>query len=106
MEATFPHESLIDQHMIDMEKDLGCFDAIKVQTADLSSSTHINGILFVWSDITGGGCWSALGKAPGFTGGLGSITKWNAPATWQIISLDSGCGGSTAATVMHEGQCH
>ena len=38
VEATFPHEDLIDKHMVAMEADLGCFDAIKVDTAELGTT--------------------------------------------------------------------
>jgi len=65
---------------------------IKVESSDLAEYTdYANGILFVWGDITGGGCWSALGQISGFTGGLGSITQWNAPS-WVVKISYSGYG--------------
>ena len=72
--------------MLALEKDLGCFDLIKVETSDLSTTNEPYGILFVWSNLLSQNtCYSALGRAPGFTGDNGAITKWNAPPTWQSI---------------------
>lgn len=87
--------------MAALAKDLGCFDVIKVPTSELAATQHVNGILFVWLP-DGQGCRSALGKAPGYTLNLDESYLRDQPATWQIISLESTCGGNTAATVQHE----
>ena len=63
--------------------------------------------MFNGEDVTGGGCFSALGRAPGFlssdtqsTSGVSSIDELGAPAGWQEISLGDGCEGP--GVVMHE----
>ena len=50
-----------------------------------------------------GGCWSALGHAPGFSGGTGNIVDiYGVPSTWQLIMLSTVCGGDKIPTVQHE----
>ena len=47
--------------MRDMEKDMGCFNVIKVPEENLINYKEYNhGIIFVWGDQTDGGCWSGL----------------------------------------------
>ena len=102
---TAEEEAQIKSHMDQMTKDLGCFEMIHVSRSDRSSSSYPNGILFVPGSKTGGGCWSALGLAPGFTGGgNGEISQWDAVSSWQVISIDpASCIGATESTVQHEG---
>ena len=87
-------EAEIDDAMTAMSKDLGCMETVKVPHAQLDTNEWTNGIMFTWATVTGGGCWSALGLAPGYTGGLGDIEALGAKPEWQIVSLDSnGCAG-------------
>ena len=70
---------------------------------------HQNGIIFVPGTRTGGGCWSAVGLAPGFTGGHHDITnRYGAPGGWQVISIDdkSCIGAEHERSVQHEGTGH
>ena len=47
--------------MREMEKDMGCFEVIKVPEENLINYKEYNhGIIFVWGDQTDGGCWSGL----------------------------------------------
>ena len=61
-----------------------------------------NGILFVWPDISGGGCWSSVGKTDGNTGNNGPITKHGTPEHWQFLALDPSCTGASQRSVEHE----
>ena len=61
-----------------------------------------NGILFIWSDVSGGGCHSAVGRADGETFDENKIEDYGAPTNWQVLALDDTCGGSSQATVEHE----
>ena len=63
-------ETEIDAAMTAMSKDLGCMEAVKVPHAELGTNEWTNGIMFTWTTLTGGGCWSALGLAPGWTNEL------------------------------------
>lgn len=92
----------IDAAMSAMNRDLGCINIVKVPHSELGSNKHTHGIMFAWETLTGGGCWSALGNAPGYTGGLGDIEDLGAKPEWQIISLAASCGGLTKSTIQHE----
>ena len=72
----------------------------------MASSFYRHGIVFIDGDSDGyGGCWSALGLAPGFRGSATKkVEEFGAPPTWQVISLAEGCGGNTRNTVQHEVQ--
>ena len=59
-------ESAIVGHMADLEDDLGCFNLEFVPHADLMTTSHTNGVMFTFH--RGFGCFSALGKTPGFAG--------------------------------------
>ena len=84
-------------------EDLGCVKTVKVDRADLSSTEWAAGIMFVWENYTGGGCWSGLGQISGYSAGVfQSMTQTGAPAGWQVIAMAEDCGGGTAATVHHE----
>lgn len=48
-----------------------------------SSAPYTNGIIFAFEDITGFGCYSALGRAPGFIG-RGADAGW-IPNNYNII---------------------
>ena len=48
-----------------MNNDLGCVKLKHVQT---NPSQYINGIWIVYEDVSGTGCYSALGKSPGYIG--------------------------------------
>ena len=43
----------------------------------------MNGIFFAWENVTGGGCWSALGLSPGFE----EPESHGGPKYWQLIAL-------------------
>ena len=63
-----------------------------------SGAPHTNGIIIAWQDITGNGCYSALGRAPGFNGRSPfTITELGAPSGWQLMSYGdmatSSCSG-------------
>ena len=76
---------------------------VKVEREDLASTEWNAGLMFVWENYTGGGCWSALGQVSGYSGGVfSSMTQTGSPAGWQVIAMASDCGGGTAATVHHE----
>lgn len=87
-----------------MNKDLGCVEIVKIDENNLASTTYTNGLLFVWSNKhSNGGCWSALGLAPGFTNGNGNIVSFGAPSAWQFVGLDdTSCVGYKSPTVTHE----
>lgn len=87
-------ESNIVKFLDQMIKDLVCFNFVHVSRSDRASTDYPNGILFVPGELTGGGCWSALGKSPGFA----NLPEYNAKSTWQVISLhNSACGGAKRA---------
>ena len=69
-----------------------------------AGEVYENGIFFIWDDVHSGGCWSALGRAPGFSNVAGkSMQDIGAPELWQSLGLaDAGCGGMTTATIEHE----
>ena len=76
-----------------------------------TSAPFTNGIVIAFEDITGFGCYSALGKAPGFSGRAGSagfnaITDFGVPSGWQLLSLGgmsaSSCDGQSMGTIKHE----
>ena len=104
--ANFPVdvETLVTEHMLRVNDDLGCIKTIhipKESILDGDVNPWRNGILFVWTDVSSG-CWSAMGKADGYTGNSVPMSQYGAPDNWQFISLDPSCGGSTQATVEHE----
>ena len=99
----FYYEAKIDAAMARLSHDIGCVEMVKVPHDELLTTSYRNGLMFTWSSTTGGGCWSALGLAPGFTGGNGDIEDLGAKPEWQIISLDgAGCSGTSEATLQHE----
>jgi len=101
--SVLQYEADIDSAMINLSKDLGCMEMVKVPFAELLTNSWANGIMFTLASLTGGGCWSALGLAPGFTGSNGDIELFGAKPEWQIISLDSeGCTGNAQPTLQHE----
>ena len=63
-----------------LNNDLTCMEFIHISRKDLETTKYIHGILFVPGKKTGGGCWSALGRSPGFTNGNGPIDQWGAPS--------------------------
>lgn len=99
--ANFPEKEKVRDIIKKMNQDLGCVANIEVN--DLSRTSHPFGVLLTWGNITGGGCWTTTGIAPGFVGDLSeSMSFFGAPNTWQLISLDESCDGTSEATVMHE----
>ena len=107
IDATY--EAEIEKYMNFMNKDLICMNFIHVLPNELPHTSHGNGIIFLPSGKTGGGCFSALGKTAGyyrvddlFENDAGSITQFGAPSGWQMISLSvPGC--IAERTVQHEG---
>ena len=93
-----------------MNNDLGCIKTKYIDEALVSAdgAPHANGIIIAFQDLTGNGCYSALGKAPGFKGRspLSSITDFGAPSGWQLMSYGtmdtSSCSGDDEGTLMHE----
>ena len=65
---------------VDIDKNV-C-ETVEIPEAQVSASSapHTNGIIFAFEDITGFGCYSALGRAPGFIGrgaDAGKISNYN-----------------------------
>lgn len=90
----FPWTDRVRQYVEDMNKDLGCVEFLFVPYDELVISNYRYGLLFVHKEQTRrGGCWSALGRRPGFSGSRGSITDYGAPNTWQLLQLEELCGG-------------
>ena len=52
--------------MAAMSADMGCVEMEFV--ADMRNSGFQHGIVFIDGDLSGGACYSALGRTPGFTG--------------------------------------
>ena len=52
-----------------MNNDLGCVANFEIE--DPAHTTHQFGVLLTWGNVTGGGCWTTSGIAPGFTGDTG-----------------------------------
>ena len=48
-----------------LNKDLGC---IKLKYIESDLAKYINGVFIVYEDVSGTGCYSALGKSPGYIG--------------------------------------
>ena len=90
-ESVLDHKDLIENSLAAMNKDLGCVEFVPIDPADLLDNSFMYGVLFVDASATpaSGGCFSAYGKAPGFSGGNGAITLFGAQADWQIISLSA-----------------
>ena len=93
-QADFPWKTQVNAAVADMNEDLGCVKVLLVAESEVStvSAPFTNGIVFAFEDMTGAGCYSALGKAPGFIGrsaddGNDDITDFGVPSTWQLISL-------------------
>jgi len=99
--ADFPMKSQTRELINRMNADLGCVANVEVE--DLQTTHHTFGVMLVWSTLTGGGCWTTTGIAPGFTG-LSEMTMADlgAPNTWQVISLDINCDGLSETTIQHE----
>ena len=77
-----------------MNKDLGCIEFLFIPYDEILISNYKYGLLFVHKSQTRrGGCWSALGRRPGFAGSRGSVTEYGAPNTWQLLQLEEMCGG-------------
>ena len=92
-------ETEIERGMNGLERDLGCFQFVKHSKENLMSSEYKNGILFVHGP--GKGCMSQLGMVDG-----GMLEYRNLepadlgmPDTWQLITLEDGCGGTSESTV-------
>ena len=92
-----------------MNGDLGCIKTKYIDESLVSSTgaPHANGIWIAFEDVTGNGCYSALGKAPGFRGRSPfTITELGAPSGWQLMSYgtmaQSSCSGGDEGTLMHE----
>lgn len=67
---------------------------MNIAEGDISQFTapFENGILIAFEDLTGGGCYSSIGVAPGFIGrapdsGFNAIIDFGAPSGWQLMSL-------------------
>ena len=92
----------------DMNHDLGCISFRFVER--LNAPAYENGVIFAFENITGWGCYSALGKDPGFIGmaqhPFYSITDFGAPAGWQILSMGtldmSMCDGTDPVTIQEQ----
>ena len=92
----FPWIDRVREYIESMNKDLGCIELMHVPYEELDISDYKFGLLFVHKSQTRrGGCWSALGRRPGFTGSRGSITEYGAPDSWQLVQLEETCGGKT-----------
>ena len=80
-------------------KDLGCLKTIKVERNKLSSTKWQNGLMFIWESHHAGGCWSAVGRVPGFIDSeytvFQSILETGAPIGWQVVGFGQECGGDT-----------
>ena len=102
----YPYEAETTTFMESLGNDLGCVKTVKVDRADLGSTSWTQGLMFLWDTHTTGGCWSALGQVNGYTGGastsITTLSDTGAPNTWQVIAMSNTCGGGTAATVHHE----
>ena len=91
-----------------MNEDLGCLKTVFVPEEELATTSFTNGIFIAWQDFTGGGCYSALGKAPGFIGNspANNIGELGGPPAWQLMSYGdmsgSSCRGDSHSTIMHE----
>ena len=84
-------------------KDLGCVKTVKIEREDLATTEWDAGLMFVWENWTGGGCWSGLGQISGYSNKVfTSMTETGSPPGWQIIAMAEDCGGGTAPTVHHE----
>ena len=84
------------------------------------SNPWLNGLFFILSDVSGGGCWSVVGRygdkfsefkfctliifrASGYTAGLGNMADFGGPSQWQFLALDEErCLGENSATTIHE----
>ena len=93
-----------------MNSDLGC---IKLKYVDKNLSQYMHGIFIIFEDVSGTGCYSALGRSPGFIGssGVESISELGAPGWpgwpgWQVMAFGtmpvSSCNGLDEGTIMHE----
>lgn len=97
----FPRKEKVRAILEKMNRDLGC--VANYEVTDLNHTTHPFGVLLTWGDFTGGGCWTTTGIAPGFVGDADvKMEDLGAPDTWQLLSLDHSCDGTSEATVMHE----
>lgn len=78
--------------------DLGCMNIRLVTSTQSRILTH--GIVFA---LTNSGCFSALGVAPGFTGGFkSSITQLGVPRSWQLVSVAEDCfDGLEETAIIH-----
>ena len=87
---------------------MGCLKTIKVDRSNLSSTKWQNGLMFIWESHHSGGCWSAVGRVPGFVDpeytAFQSILETGAPSGWQVIGFGTECGGDTGK-VHHLEQC-
>ena len=85
-QADFPWKTQVNQAIANMNEDLGCVKIVLVPEADVSttSAPFINGIVIAFENLTGNGCYSALGRAPGFVGrapnvGITQVTEFGVP---------------------------
>ena len=87
-----------------MGKDLGCLEFVKVGNGELLSNPWTYGILFIDGISTPNrkGCYSALGRSPGYTGGNGNIADYGAKSDWQFISIWEGDICYNTGLVQHE----
>ena len=68
-------------------RDLGCIKTVNDPVLALLERKWAHGIVF----MTGNSCFSAMGKAPGYTGGLvDDIEELGVPPGWQVISMSAG----------------
>ena len=55
--------------------------------------------MFIWESHHAGGCWSAVGRVPGFIDSeytaFQSILETGAPIGWQVVGFGKECGGDT-----------
>ena len=55
--------------------------------------------MFIWESHHAGGCWSAVGRVPGFIDSeytaFQNILETGAPSGWQVVGFGTDCGGDT-----------
>ena len=70
---------------LDDSGELGCIKLKHVKNP--YTVQYDNGIVFAMTNL---GCFSALGFAPGFTGGYKSTSQLGVKRNWQLVSLRHG----------------
>ena len=108
--ANFPWREEVNAAISEMNDDLGCIKIVHVpeEQVSMNGAPFTFGIVVAFEDVTGSGCYSAIGIAPGFIGRspVNSITEFNVPSVWQVLSLggitQSRCRGWQKSTIKHE----